>query len=241
LGGTTLPGEAWARENISGFAALAPATPTKLPIEARDGGIYQGFLLTWLYLIAIRRARAKGMPPVWMLITMLIFIAAMAADGFNALFYDLQFLVGMDRLPYLYAPRLELRMLTGLLTGVAFAGILLPIANYYLWRANDTRPIIADGKQFAGALAVIALFGIAVHSEIGIFYYPAAIISAASVVVLLTLINAVFILSWRGRAAYAANWRAALDPLALGTAATIVELGTLSLARYAILGTATLP
>ena len=241
MGGATLPGEAYLRENLPGFDAFDPETPTKLPIEARDGGIYQGFLLTWLYLVAIHRARAKGMPRLWMLIAMIVFIIAMAADGLNALLYDLQFYGGLEEVPHLYVPSLELRLITGLLTGIAFAGIMLPIANYVLWRDDDARPLFENTKHFFGALAVLAGFGLIVHSESGLFYYPVAIFSAASVVILLALINAVFLLSFRGKFAYAATWRGALNPFAAGTVATVLELGALSLMRYAVLGTSTLP
>ncbi len=241
MGGTTLPGEAFLRENIPFGAILDPAQPTRLPIEARDGGIYQGFLLTWIYLAAIGRARAKGMPRAWMLLAMILFVVAMGLDGTNALLYDLQFYGGLEMVPHLYVPRLELRLSTGLLTGVAFGGILLPIVNYYLWRADDSRPLLETARHFLGALAVVALFGLAIHSEIGIFFYPVAILSAASVLILLTLINTVFLLSFLGRAAIAHNWRETLNPLACGALAALAELAVLSLLRYAIWGTTTLP
>ncbi len=240
MGGTTLPGEAFLRENLPGFAALDPAEPLRLPIEARDGGIYQGFLLTWMYLAALKRSRAKGMPPVWMLALMVLFVAAMGFDGVNAFLYDLNALSGLN-VPYLYLPQLELRLITGLLCGIAFAGILLPIVNQFLWRANDPRPLFENWKQFGGALAVLAVFALVNISEIGIFYYPVAILSSASVLILLTLINSVFILSFSGRYAIAATWRETLNPLAIGMLLTLIELGAMSLMRYAVLGTATLP
>ncbi|MBI3742376.1 MAG: DUF2085 domain-containing protein [Chloroflexi bacterium] len=241
MGGDTLPGEAFLSEKIPFYSALAPAIPTKLPIEARDGGIYQGFLLTWLYLGAIKRARAKSLPRAWILIALMLFVVAMAADGVNALLYDLQFYNGLENIPHLYVPTLQLRLVTGLTTGIAFAGILLPIANYFLWRADDARPLFENAKHFLGALAVGGIFGLLVNSEMGLFYYPIAIFSAASVVSLLSIINAVFLLSVFGKTAYATTWRAALNPLAAGACATVIELAALSLMRYTLLGTATLP
>lgn len=220
---------------MPGFVVLDPAQPLQLPLEARDFGIYVGFLVTWLYLIALGRGRAKGMPPVSILLTLVIFIFIMGADGLNAFFYDLQFV------PHLYTPRLELRLGTGLLCGIAFAGILLPVVNYSLWRENDMRPIFANWKQFLGGLGLLAVLFAMNESRLGIFYYPLAILTSASTLILIALINLVFILALFGREGYAVTWRDALDPFAAGIFLTLIELGALSLLRYAMLGTTVLP
>lgn len=214
---------------------LDPAEPMKLPLEARDFGIYVGFLVTWVYLIALGRGRAKGMPPPSILLASVIFVFIMGADGINAFFYDLKIV------PHLYEPRLELRLGTGLLCGIAFAGILTPVVNYSLWRENDPRPIFGNWKQFLGGLALMmVLFAINV-SEIGIFFYPLAIITSASVIILIGLINLVFVTSLSGRAASAVTWRDALNPFAVGVFLALIELAALSLLRYAVLGTTVLP
>ncbi len=229
------------RQNLPGFAVLDPAKPVKLPLEARDFGIYAGFLVTWLYLIAIGRGRAKGMPPPFILLALVLFVFVMGADGFNAFFYDLQFYDLQFVPPHLYTPRLELRLGTGLLCGAAFAGILLPIANYSLWSADDQRPIIANWKQLLGALMVLAVLFAMNASEIGIFLYPLSILASASVLILLAAINFVFVLSFFQHRAQAVTWHDALNPFAIGVFLAVFELGALSALRYAILGTAVLP
>ena len=57
-------------------------------------------------------------------------------------------------IPFLYEPRLQLRLATGFLTGIAFAGILTPVVNFSLLRADDNRPIIENWKQVLVALAI---------------------------------------------------------------------------------------
>lgn len=197
--------------------------------------------MTWLYLIAIGRGRAKGMPSPLILLALVFFVFVMGADGFNAFFYDLQFYNLQFVPPHLYTPRLELRLGTGLLCGVAFAGILLPIANYSLWREDDARPIIANWKQFLGALVVLAVLFAMNESESGIFLYPLSILTSASVIILLAMINFTFVLSFFRRWASAVTWRDALNPFAMGALLAILELGVLSALRYAMLGTAVLP
>jgi hypothetical protein len=235
LGGTTLPGEAFLRQNVPGFAILDPAEPMQLPLEARDFGIYVGFLVTWGYLALLGRGRAKGMPKPWILVTLVVFVAIMGFDGVNAFLYDLQIV------PHLYTPRLELRLGTGLLCGIAFAGLLVPVVNFSLWRENDLRPIFENWKQFAGALALLAVLFAMNASELGILFWPFVIITSASTIILIALINLVFVVSLFRKESSAVTWRDALNPFAVGVILAIVELGALSLLRFAVLGTAVLP
>jgi hypothetical protein len=211
----------------------------KLPLEARDFGIYVGCIAVWAYLIALGRGRAKGMPTPWILVALVVFVFSMGVDGVNAFLYDLH--QNLPVVPFLYEPRLELRLATGLLCGIAFAGILAPVVNYSLWRQNDNRPIIENWKQLAGGLALlVGLFAINA-SGWGIFLYPISIITAASVPILVGLINMVFLLSLFRKEGAAITWRDALDPFAAGVFFALLELGALSLLRYAVLGTAVLP
>ena len=224
---------------MPGFAALDPAEPIKLPLEARDFGIYIGFFGVWAYLFAIGRGYAKGMPPWYILFTLVIFVGIMGFDGINAFLYDLHDKTPV--IPYLYEPLLELRLGTGLLCGIAFAGIMAPVINFSLWRINDNRPFIENWQQLAGGMIVlIFLFALNVAGW-GILLWPVSIITSASVPVLIALINMVFLLSLFRKEGSVATWRDALNPFAAGMVCAIVELGILSLMRYAVLGTAVLP
>jgi hypothetical protein len=201
--------------------------------------MYVGFLAVWAYLTVIGRGRAKGMPPAPILVTLILFVGAMGFDGVNAFAYDLH--KNLPQIPYLYEPRLQLRLATGLLTGIAFAGILSPIVNFSLWRANDNRPIIENWKQVLAALAISAVLYIANESRLGILLYPLAIVTSASVPILVGLINLVFLLSLFRQESLANTWFDALNPFAAGVFLALIELGGLSLMRYAVLGTTILP
>ncbi len=223
------------RQNVPGFALFDPAEPMQLPLEARDFGIYVGFLAVWVYMILLGRGRAKGMPRVWMLAVMVAFVGIMGVDGLNAFFYDLQVV------PHLYTPRLELRLATGLLCGIAFAGFLVPVINFSLWRENDMRPVIGNWKEFLGGMAILVALYAMNASQLGIFFWPLAIVTSASTLILIALINMVFVISIFGREGRADTWRDALNPFALGVVLAIVELGAMSVLRYAVLGNAVLP
>ncbi len=224
---------------MPGYAAIDPAEPVKLPLEARDFGIYAGFIATWLYIIALGRGRAKGMPPFPMLLYLVLFVFIMGADGVNAFLYDLH--QNAPAIPYLYEPLLELRLATGLLCGVAFGGILTPVVNYSLWRGDDNRPVLGTWKHLLGALGIAAVLFLMNYSEIGLFLWPFSILASAATIILIAMINMVFVISLAGKDGSAMTWRDALNPFAVGVVLAIVELGALSLMRYAVLGTAVLP
>ncbi|MEW5718196.1 MAG: DUF2085 domain-containing protein [Chloroflexota bacterium] len=239
MGGTTLPGEAFLRANVPGFALIDPEEPVKLPIEARDFGMYVGFLAVWAYLAVIGRGRAKGMPPPPILVTLILFVGVMGFDGVNAFAFDLH--KNVPLIPYLYEPRLQLRLATGFLTGIAFAGILAPVVNFSLWRVEDNRPIVENWKQVLVALAICAVLYVANESRLGILLYPLAIVTSASVPILVGLINAVFLVSLVRKEGLAVTLFDALNPFAAGVFFALIELGVLSLMRYAVLGTTILP
>ncbi len=211
----------------------------KLPLEARDFGMYVGFIAVWAYLTVIGRGRAKGMPPAPILVALILFVGIMGVDGVNATAFD--FHKNLPMIPYLYEPRLQLRLATGFLTGIAFAGILTPVVNFSLWRANDNRPLIENWKQVLIALAISAALFIANESHLGILLYPFAIVTSASVPILVGLINMVFVVSLVRKEGLAVTWFDALNPLAAGVFLGLIELGVLSLMRYAVLGTTILP
>lgn len=220
---------------MPGWNRIDPAEPLQLPLEARDFGIYVGFLVSWGYLALLGYGKAKGMPPPWVLVVLVLFVGAMGVDGVNAFLYDLQVV------PHLYPPQLQLRLATGLLCGIAFAGLLVPVVNYSLWRDGDARPVFGNWRQLAGALGLAAILFILNESRFGLWYYPLAIVTSASVVILIALINLVFLLSLFRQEGSTATWRDALNPFAAGVALALVELGALSLMRYAVLGTTVLP
>ncbi|MGH2521593.1 MAG: DUF2085 domain-containing protein, partial [Anaerolineales bacterium] len=97
-----------------------------MPIEARMGGMFGGFLIGAAYFIAIGRGRAWRFPGRVVTTTLAGFIALMGVDGLNAFLFDLH-------LPHLYAPWLPLRLATGLLAGLAFAGFMVPAFNATVW------------------------------------------------------------------------------------------------------------
>lgn len=234
LGGTALPGEASLRAALPILNALAPGTPTKLPVEARMFGMFAGFLLTWLYSFLTGRGRAALMPPAPVMFTYVAMIALMAWDGINATLYDLHG-AGLP-VPFLYAPRLDLRFVTGWLCGIALAGILLPVVNYCLWREPRSLPLFDRVRDLVPLWLAGAVILLLFLSGSGLWYYPLAVLAPLGILASLGALNTVLVLTLARRDRFALDWNAALNPLAVAVCLALLELGALSLVRWATFG-----
>jgi len=197
----------------------------QLPLEARTMGIHAGFLIALVYLLLSRRRRAIRMPH-WTLIAILVgFVAVMGFDGLNATAYD-------NGLPHLYAPSNPLRLITGLLTGVATASFLLPAANVAVWKKSKPQAAMGSSsvgfKELLGLLAVEALFFLGVASGAPWLLYPVSFITAGGVVVLFFVATLVIVAQTieRSRRKIAGKW-GVLYLVNITLLWTVVELGGL--------------
>lgn len=148
----------------------------QLPLEARTMGLYAGLLIALAYLLLIGRWKARRVPPRPLIVTLVGLGATMVFDGLNATAYD----VG---LPHLYAPSNPLRLVTGLLMGVAVAPFLLLAVNASLCKEGRPRAVLGNVKELLGLLAVEALFFLGVASGVPWLLYPVSFITAGGVVV----------------------------------------------------------
>lgn len=201
--------------------------------------MFAGFLSSWALSLLLRRGRSVLMPPPWMLVTFVAFITVMGFDGVNATLFDLN-TAGVP-VPYLYAPRLDARLATGLLTGIAMAGIILPFVNFAIWREKKAEPIFGDLLDLATLLIWNVIIYLAVVSGSGLLLIPVSLLGVLGVIALVGALNIVLLLSLLRRPASARHWWETLNPIAAAVLLSGLELGALSLLRYALFGTAVLP
>jgi uncharacterized membrane protein len=205
----------------------------QMPIEARMAGMFGGFVIAAAYAWAAGCGRAMRLPGRTMMRMLVGFIALMGLDGINAFLFDL-------RLPHLYAPNLFLRLGTGLLTGVAFAGLVVPAFNATVWTSGPDLSLLNQLRDVLGTLVCEAVyFGLAV-SGLGLFLYPVSILAILGLPILLGMIGSIVlavILRRENRAARPAD----LMPLLLGgLALAALMLGLMSAVRYGLFGTGAL-
>jgi uncharacterized membrane protein len=201
----------------------------QMPIEARMAGMFGGFVVAAAYGWATGRGRAMRLPGRTIMLTLIGFIALMGVDGVNAFLFDL-------RLPHLYAPNILLRLGTGLLTGVAFAGLVVPAFNSTVWASGPDISLLEQPRHVLGALLFEAVyFGIAI-SGAGLFLYPVSLLAVLGVPILIGMIGTIVlavVLRRENRAVRPAD----VIPLLLGgLAVAAIMLGVMSIARLGLFG-----
>ncbi len=198
----------------------------RLPLCARNTGIYGGFLVSVLYLLALGRARAAKLPPWPILIALLTFVASMAVDGFNSMLVDLF-------LPHLYTPRNELRTLTGIGMGVAIAVLMFLMLNLTLRQNPDTEQRIVGGwLELGGALLINLLVLAAMYGNVAIMFWPIAIAAWLGITGVLYGVNLLLTALFMGYEGKVTRVKQLARPATWALVFTLVELGALSAARF---------
>lgn len=130
----------------------------RLPFDARMTGIYGGFTVTSLVLLALGRWRASGLPPVSVLALVGLAILPLAIDGLNSTVRDMR---GWS----LYTPHNELRLATGLLAGFTLASFVWMLLGQVAFarQAGSQIPLLRGYRELGlillaqGAFAALVL------------------------------------------------------------------------------------
>lgn len=131
----------------------------RLPFDARMSGIYGGFALTSIFFLFRGRWGHSGIPPIPVCLFLGFGIASLAIDGVNSTLLDMG-------LWYLYEPMNEMRLATGLLTGLALAVFVWLLAGMIAFRNPEQRQhkLITGFGELAIILALFTGYGMLVAS-----------------------------------------------------------------------------
>lgn len=183
---------------------------SRLPFDARMTGIYGGFLLVSLYLLARGRLYRTGLPPTSIVISLAGFIGLMGIDGINSTLND----VG---LPYVYEPSNHLRFLTGALTGTTLSVFTWFLATGVVWAPAITseEPVLTGWRDFLPVAGLVALFWLVLQIEVEALYAPLAIMLVIAAVIVVTSLALVVVRMVGG------GFRRALSPADLSLSAIV--------------------
>jgi hypothetical protein len=180
---------------------------------------------------AIKSPRQIGTPPRRVILILGILLIAFAIDGINS------FLSLFPDAPQLYPPTNQVRLLTGTGMGLVIAVALFPAFNASVWQQADTWPAI-DGLKRLGFLILLALIlDLAVLSENPLLLYPLAIVSAAGVLGLLTVVYTMLWLVLLKRENRYNGFKELLVPLIGGFGLALIQIVILDWLRYLLTGT----
>jgi uncharacterized membrane protein len=205
----------------------------QLPVEAREAGMFAGFLLTLLVFAGLRRIRARELPTWPLLVVLVIFAFSMAFDGVNNTLYDMG-------LFHLYAPYNPARLITGLLMGVTMAGLVWPVFNMTVWRHAPAVPALERWWQLGIVLLVLGLFAAVILIGVDWLLYPVSMLITAGQLAVLTTLGIIFAAVVLRRERQAASVWDLLPLIVFGLGFTAILLSVMSAMRYAVLGTTVL-
>jgi uncharacterized membrane protein len=202
----------------------------QLPLCARCSGMYLGAMLALVYQ-AFLSPRRGGLPRRGVLWMLIFFVLAFVLDGLNS------FLSFFPGAPLLYTPANWLRLLTGTGMGIAIALALYPAFNQTVWAEWDSRPALAGLRQIGGLLLLAALVYLMLLSDNPLLLYPLALISAAGVLVLLTMAySMVWMMFLRAENTYN-RLSQMIFPLVGGFGFALLQIALFDLLRFAFTGT----
>jgi uncharacterized membrane protein len=158
-----------------------------LPLCARCSGMYLGAMLGLVYQSVFSRRRT-GTPPWRVIIPLGIMALAFVIDGTNS------FLHLIPGAPGIYEPNNTLRLFTGNGMGLVIAALLFPAFNQTVWKDWDPKPAFTNLLGLGGLVVLaLALDGLVLTGSSWVLY-PLALISAAGVLVLLTMVYSMVLL-----------------------------------------------
>ncbi|HZR44065.1 MAG TPA: DUF2085 domain-containing protein [Ktedonobacteraceae bacterium] len=202
----------------------------RLPLCARNTGIYLGFLVTFISLHAIKRGRAQQLPRWPMVVVLVSGIVVLAIDGFNSFFVDLG-------LPHLYQPQNVLRLATGLATGLALATLTLPVLNRQLWCEYNEKRSISSWKEYAFLVAALIVCFFAVAPQSGVLLYPIALLSTAGLLTVVSSVNLIVLVAISKRDESFTSYRELLPFFGLALLLAIGEMLALAQLKLMLMGT----
>lgn len=198
----------------------------QFPLCARNSGIYLSFLLTTLYLYAMGRGRAGGLPPWSIVATLVLFVAIMAVDGFNSLFVDL----GQ---PHLYQPDNFLRTLTGMGMGITIAVILHIVLVKTLRKdVDDLQPVLRNWWELLGIMGLNLLILAAIYGNLSFMFWPLAFLAFFGITGVLYLVALLLTSLVMGYEGAVTNLRQLARPAVVAIVPTLIILGSMAWLRF---------
>jgi uncharacterized membrane protein len=202
----------------------------QLPLCARCTGMYLGAMLGLAFQAATARRRT-GTPPRGVILVLGLMVLAFAVDGLNS------YLSLFPGAPTVYQPDNTLRLLTGTGMGIAIAAALFPAFNLSVWRTVHPGPALPGGLPFSGLIALGVLLNLILLTQNPWVLYPMALISAAGVLVLITMVyTMIWLIALRQENRFD-RLTELLLPLTGGFGLGMVQIIVLDLGRYLLTGT----
>lgn len=200
-----------------------------LPLCSRCTGMYLGALIGLSY--QSRLGKRGGLPSRKILALLAFFLVAFGIDGVNS------YLHFFPDFPSLYTPQNWLRLLTGTGLGIGMAAMLLPVFNQTIWKDWSDEKLLSSWRQVIELLLLAAVVDLAVLSGNPLLLYPLALLSALTVLVLLSMIYAMVWVMLSKSENHFQSLKGLTTVLVAGFATALSQIAVMDFARYLLTGT----
>ena len=214
---------------LNGVSAQRPSHSVfiggeQLPLEARMGGIFLGFLCAVALVLVFGRLRASQPPHGALGLACWALVALTGLDGLNAFLFD-------GNLPHLYTPNTALRLLTGLAAGLGVGLMAVPVVAGAVWAQPTDEASVEDPLELLGGLVLVGLVGALVLVGVGVLLWPIALAMLAGVIVAFGVANLYIIVLATRRTHQALSLADTRGGLVSSFGLTLLELGALAALR----------
>lgn len=217
------------RDVLYGVSAQRPSHSLfiggqQLPLEARMGGIFLGFLCAVALLAVLGRLHANQPPGGVLGAACWLLIGLTGLDGLNAFAFD-------GNLPHLYAPTTALRLLTGLGAGLSVGLMAVPVVASLVWTRPNQEASIEEPVELVAGLAVAGLVGGLLLASVVALLWPVGLAMLTAVLVAFGVANLYVIVLATGRGHQAASMADLRGGLISSVGIGLLELAGLAALR----------
>ncbi|HEY61351.1 MAG TPA: DUF2085 domain-containing protein [Anaerolineae bacterium] len=203
----------------------------QLPLCARCTGLYLGAIIGVLFQLFNRERRA-GKPSKLIIFILILFGVTYFFDGFNSYIH----LFPIDPKFYLYEPNNVLRIFTGAGMGLSISFVLIPVFHQTMWKKWSPTPSI-ETSRFLMVLGITGVINILVISENPLILYPVALLSAFSVILILTIVYSLMWVLLVGLENHFYSYRSMTFVVLVGFLTAMVQITLFDFVRYYFTGT----
>lgn len=201
-----------------------------LPLCARCSGMYLGILLS-ITTFSLRKRKFALFPPKHMILLLGLICIGYVIDGANSYLHLLPGELGV------YEPSNFLRLTWGVLFGIVMACFIYPAFSQSVWRQPVYQPALRSLSDLfillIGGMIVVAV----VLFENPLFLYPLALLSSATVLIVLTMVYTMVLLMIFKRENRADTLWDVGTVIFAGLTLAVVQVGIFDFIRYSIFGT----
>jgi len=200
----------------------------QFPLCARCSGLYLGSLIGLAYYFT--QGRKKALPKKAFSLLLLFFFLIWAGDGVNS------FITDFFNKTIFYETTNTTRLITGFGMGLVMSTALMTLFNLTVWQDGKNQPLLHNLLQVVAYTIASVINATLLLSSNAIFFKFFAYISIASVLIIITLLYAIFWIILLKKENSFTKWSSLGLFLTAGFASALLQITILTMLRQWVIG-----